>query len=511
MKRTADKIVTLDKLASQLAKARHAGKKIVHAHGVFDLLHLGHIRYLSSAKSLGGMLVVTLTADRFVKRGPGRPIFNENLRAEALAHLEVVDYVVVLHESTALPAIRAIKPHFYVKGPDYRGRAPEPSSRLKDEEAAVKKGGGRLVFTDDETYSSSELINRYIESHPAATVRFLKGVASKFDRDQIVQTFDRARGLRALVIGDTIIDQYCYTVPLGKSAKENIVAQKYLSTEDYAGGALATANHLAQLCESVDLVTVLGKEDSYQSFIEEHLDPRIRPTFFYRADAVTTRKRRYITEYDKKKTFEVVHLDDSPYSIEDERRILAHIKKKIRSYDIVIVSDFGHGMLSGNLIRLLEKHARFLAINVQSNSANMGFNLVTKYRRADLVCIDELEIRLATQDRFSPIGKLIPSIAKKMKVSSLAVTQGADGSITYYQQDKKFVASPAFASSGVDKVGAGDAFFAYTAPLIATGADRCLTAMMGNVVGALKIQIIGNKEPVRRADVIKFATRLLKI
>lgn len=511
MKRASDKVVTIEKLAPLLATARRGSKKIVHAHGVFDLLHLGHLRYLNSAKGFGDILVVTLTADRFVKRGPGRPIFNEHLRAEALSHLSLVDYVVILDEPTALSAIRAFRPHYYAKGPDYKNRRPEPSSKLGEEEAAVRKGGGTVVFTEDETFSSSELINKHLESHPAATVRFLKSVASKYGRNEIVETFEQTRKLRALVIGDTIIDQYCYTQPLGKSAKENIVAQKYLLTENYAGGALATANHLAQVCEKVDLVTVLGASDSYQDFIKQHLDERIKPKFFYRKGAVTTRKRRYLTEYDKKKTFEVVHLDDAPCSATEERRIIKHLERVIERYDLVIVADFGHGVLTPAIIRLLQRKARFLSINVQANSANMGFNLVTKYQRADLVCIDELEIRLAAQDRFSPLHRLIPTLAQQLGASAIAVTQGAQGSSTYYRRDRKFVCSPAFASGGIDKVGAGDAFFAYTAPLVASQADRGLTAMIGNVVGALKIQIIGNKEPVRRADVIKFATRLLKI
>src|SRR5690242_11299404 len=98
-------------------RKKHAGARIVHAHGVFDVLHAGHLAYLESAKRFGDILVVTVTADRFVNKGPGRPYFNGNIRANMLAALEIVDYVAINFYPTAVPAIEKLKPHFYVKGP----------------------------------------------------------------------------------------------------------------------------------------------------------------------------------------------------------------------------------------------------------------------------------------------------------------------------------------------------------------------------------------------------------
>ena len=115
----APKIRDLENLADQLASLRASGKRIVHCHGVFDLLHIGHLRHLKSAREFGDVLVVTITPDRFVNKGPGRPAFPEGLRAEALASLECVDFVAINYWPSAVELIAILKPNFYVKGSDY--------------------------------------------------------------------------------------------------------------------------------------------------------------------------------------------------------------------------------------------------------------------------------------------------------------------------------------------------------------------------------------------------------
>src|SRR3954452_20890627 len=116
MESTGDKIKRIDELAVSLSALRQGGKRIVHCHGVFDLLHIGHIKHLEAARKFGDLLVVTLTPDRFVNKGPHRPAFPERLRAEALASLVCVDYVAINQWPTAVETIERLRPTFYVKG-----------------------------------------------------------------------------------------------------------------------------------------------------------------------------------------------------------------------------------------------------------------------------------------------------------------------------------------------------------------------------------------------------------
>jgi rfaE bifunctional protein nucleotidyltransferase chain/domain len=507
--RASKKIKSVDQLAETIAGLKKKGKKVVQCHGVFDLLHLGHIRHFNLAKKEGDALVVTLTKDEHVKRGPGRPVFNEELRAEAIASLEIVDYVAVIDSPTAIECILLLKPDVYVKGSDYKAREKDVTGKIFDEEEAVRSVGGRLAFTDDITFSSSELINHYLNVYPPETMKYLKAIGKRYSVDHIAEKLDGLKKLRVLVVGDAIIDKYHYCEPMGKSSKEHLVANKHIDDEMFAGGALATANNVASVCGEVDLVTVLGSLDSHDDFISKKLSGNVRPKFFYRGDTCTTLKRRYVNNGDKKKLFEICHLkdDDIPEKLENE--ISEHLKKTCGKYDLVIVADFGHGLLTRRLINLICSKAKYLALNVQTNSANIGFNLVTKYPKGDCVCIDEMELRYATHDRFSDLKTILKKIYGDLSCKNIIVTRGSNGSLGY-TKGEGFHKTPAFSYRVVDAIGAGDAFFAFVGPCYAMGYSQDLVSFIGNVVGSLAVQIICNREPVKFVDMVKFITRLLK-
>ena len=114
------------------------GQSVVQAHGTFDLLHLGHVRHLEAARKLGDMLIVTVTADRFVNKGPGRPVFNAELRAEMLATLEYVDWVAVNDAADAVSAIERIRPSIYIKGQDYQNPDGDITGKIALERQAVE-------------------------------------------------------------------------------------------------------------------------------------------------------------------------------------------------------------------------------------------------------------------------------------------------------------------------------------------------------------------------------------
>lgn len=192
-----------------------------------------------------------------------------------------------------------------------------------------------------------------------------------------------------------------------------------------------------------------------------------------------------------------------------EKKILAYLKREINKYDMVIVNDFGHGMLTNRIIRSLCSKAKYLALNVQANSANYGFNVITKYSRADYVCIDEQELRLATHDKYSHLEKLIKRVFKKMSCRDMIVTRGAEGSISY-AKDSGFIEVPSMTQKIVDRMGAGDTLFAVTSPCIYAGFDKKIVPFLGNVAGAIKVQHIGNRDAAGLAEISKFITRLLK-
>ena len=155
------KIVSFDVLAKTISKLKAKGRKVVLCHGVFDLLHVGHIKHFKEAKNLGDVLIVSLTPDKFVNKGPGKPVFNERLRLEAIAALEDVNFVILNTEPTAVGPIGKLKPNIYCKGPDYKIHSYDVSGQIRKEAAAIKKIKGKIIYTSDITFSSSQILNKY--------------------------------------------------------------------------------------------------------------------------------------------------------------------------------------------------------------------------------------------------------------------------------------------------------------------------------------------------------------
>jgi D-glycero-beta-D-manno-heptose 1-phosphate adenylyltransferase len=161
------KIIELEDLSDRCEKLRSAGRKIVATNGCFDLLHVGHVRYLQAARPLGDLLVVGLNGDRSVRdlKGAGRPITAQSDRAEILAALECVDMVTIFPEIRATKFLAAVRPAVYVKGGDYTSETLDEEERatLKEIEAAIR------LIPFETGYSTSGLIEQICKSRSGKT------------------------------------------------------------------------------------------------------------------------------------------------------------------------------------------------------------------------------------------------------------------------------------------------------------------------------------------------------
>jgi bifunctional ADP-heptose synthase (sugar kinase/adenylyltransferase) len=288
------------------------------------------------------------------------------------------------------------------------------------------------------------------------------------------------------------------------------VVERFLSKEAFAGGAFAAANHISGLCGEVTLVSVLGDRDSRKEFIAKHLGPDIRPEFFTRAESETIVKKRFIEKYSSKKLFEICYMDKGNISKKEEAGILKFLASNLHKYDMVLALDFGHGLFTADIIKLLGKKAKFLAVNAQTNSANSGFNMITKYGKTDFGCLTETEARLACHDEYGEMEAVIKRVAGEIKAGSMIMTRGNKGSMAYASGPAAgFEYAPALSSRVVDRVGAGDAFFSFTAPCAAKKMPLDLVSFIGNAAGALAVQIVCNREPVDVNKLFGFIRSLL--
>jgi rfaE bifunctional protein kinase chain/domain/rfaE bifunctional protein nucleotidyltransferase chain/domain len=504
-----NKMLLLEDLLKKVESLKHAGKVIVQSHGIFDLIHPGIITHLNSAKTQGDVLIVTVVKDKDVRRGPGRPIFPENLRAENVASLSQVDYVCIVDDENPFECVRKIKPDIFAKGQAYKERDRKIHDKIFEEEKEFYFGKSRIYETQGFSFSASQIINNFLYIYPEETKGFLKKFAKKYSFDDILEGINNLQKLRVLLIGDGIIDEYHYCEPLGRSAKTHIVVNRYLNHEVFAGGVLAIANHIAGLCSEVHLLTALGNDDTKEDFILNTLKPSIQKKFFYRDDAPTIIKKRYVNQYLNQKLFEINFLNTKYINKDLESTIIKYLKTQLPLHDLVFVSDYGHGFITSNIIKVIESYSKKLAVNTQINAANAGYNMITKYSNPFYVCLDEPEIRIAAQDRYGNIEEVAMKVKNSVNAEYLIVTLGKRGSIGIGKKNE-INRTPIFSTKVIDTIGAGDAFFAFTAPCFAQGIPLDMVSFIGNAVGALAVQIVGNKKPVEKYELLEFIHTLLR-
>ncbi len=505
------KIKTIDELAEVLASRRAKGK-IVHCHGVFDLLHIGHIRHLEEARGLGDVLVVTVTPDRHVNKGPDRPVFNEDLRVEALAGLRCVDFVALNRWPMAKEAIEALRPDIFVKGGDYREPARDRTGGITVEEEAVNAVGGRLVLTESANFSSSNLINRHLTGERDGIARFLDAFAARHPADSVARALESCRDLKVLATGETIIDEYHYCEALGKSSKEPMLAVLHAATEKFAGGILAVANHAAAFCGQVCVVTQLGAKKPQEEFLRSKLRRGIDAEFLPRAGAPTIVKRRFIESDFFTKLLEVYEMSGPSEPAEeksDEEALCAALRRRLPDQDLAIVVDYGHGMIGEKVVEILCCESRFLALDVQANAGNYGYSTVSKFPRADFLCLTEKELRLEARDRRGDLRPIVERVARRLRCPRVVVTRGRNGCIAFGESEG-FFEVPAFASRVVDRMGAGDTVLAVAAPCAARGAPMDVVGFIANAAGAQAVATVGNRRPVERIALLRHVECLLK-
>lgn len=287
---------------------------------------------------------------------------------------------------------------------------------------------------------------------------------------EIREAFEAADKLRILFVGETIIDEYRYVSRLGLSSKEFVLATVETGYEAFEGGVQAAALH---------------GEWGHVKVVSPN---------------ATIKKTRFVDGDFNRKLFEVYdrrELDLHPILRCQFEERLANLEEKA---DVVIVTDFGHGLFGPTPRRLFEGKGHFLAVNAQSNSGNFGYNPITKWKRADFICIDEPEARLAAAMRHEDIQKVVCELTGKVNCQRFLITHGRNGS--FYWDERGYDRSPALTVNGVDTIGAGDAVLAVTAPLVAAGLDMESIALVGNVVGSIKVGIVGHREHVTRKAIM---------
>jgi cytidyltransferase-like protein len=503
-----NKIISLNK-AKELSSAYKRNKtKVFLAHGVFDVLHLGHIKHFEEIKKNIGKLFVSITDDKHVKRGPGRPYFNSLQRAKMLSAISYVDYVIIDNQPSASEVLAAIKPNIYFKGKDYVD-TDDFTKKLKEEIRITKKFNGIVKFTTSQKFSSSNILNTQFEFLNSKTKNFLQKFSRKNNFNIICKNIQKLNNLKILVIGEGIIDEYQYVRSLNKTPKENLISYLVQENKKFLGGIFAVGNNISSFSKNVSLLTICSSDKFFLNLLKKNLN-NINNKFIIKSKYhKDIKKVRFIeNSYVTKKIFEYYEMSENNIAASDEKKIINFLNSNIKKFDIVVLNDFGHNFFTKKIMETIQSKSKYLALNVQTNSQNTPFNLISKYKRADFVCIDKPEAMLAAGKRDVSLEEIRKILLKKIKFKKICITDGKNGA--WYFKKNKFYNIPIFNTDVVDTLGTGDAFFSIASIYSFLEDDNEVVTFLGNVAGAMKVSIVGHSKKIEFVDYLKFVESLLK-
>lgn len=483
----SSKIISVDDL--KVIRDKYRDKKIVLCHGTYDILHPGHLIHLEDAKKAGDILVVTVTGDNHIIKKK-KTFFDENMRARQVASVEIVNFVAVIQEPTALTSIENLKPDFYVKGSEYKDLVSDPTSNIIREKELTEKNGGQIYFTGGQTFSSTK-IGHFLgvmseakqNSEPygkSLYPKFRDISEEKFNIVDINNFITKASKLKVCLIGETIVDEWKYIDLRSVSQKSKCISGEEKRSERQIGGTGIIALHLANFVGQVDYYT----NEITDQYSHENLN--IIP--IAKGNIVKTR-----------------FVDNERNNIVYENKIVDRLESDLSllppldEYDIVMVSDFGHGLINAvQAHKLAKTNSRFFAVQVQSNSSNFGFNLVSKYPFADYYSLNKLEAELLLHKRYEDYKEIVSDLSEILRSKQFALTLSQNGAlIKNFDNESRL---PALSQTIVDTIGCGDAFFTYSSLAIKLGFDARHAVLFGNVGSAIMSQKVCNESPVTRNE-----------
>jgi bifunctional ADP-heptose synthase (sugar kinase/adenylyltransferase) len=320
-------------------------------------------------------------------------------------------------------------------------------------------------------------------------------------KNDLFELFTEIQNLRVLLIGETIIDEYVFVAAKGRATKDPILSTGYIEEEKYLGGVLAPARHLAEFVEKVHVISLLGEFKTNSDYILSRLKYNIEFDYFTKLNSPTIVKRRYVDPAHYHKLFKVEYLNDEVISEELSYQIIDRIEDIKDEYDLILVNDFGHGLFSDILTDYISKLNIFVALNVQTNSSNYGYNPFTKYKKADFISMNESELLLPFHNKNLNYLDILKRVIREDNFHEILVTLGKKGA-AFYRNEIKFAGS--LISNPIDTIGAGDAVFSLTSLLSYLEKNETFILKFANIVGATAVGILGNKKSITKRALLKY-------
>ena len=496
-KKYSFKIKTINLLKKKLLKFPRK-KKVILCHGVFDVVHPGHIRHLAYAKTKADILVVSITADKFITKGIYRPHVPQNLRALNLAAFEMVDYVIIDENPNPHKIIKSLKPDYFAKGFEYTAKGLPKATML--EKKFLSSYGGKLLFTPgDVVFSSSKFLNLSLPNLDLEKLLLLLK-NNKLSFEDLKESLNKIKNTQVHVVGDTIVDSYSRTNFIGGQTKTPTFSVLFDKKEDFIGGAAVVALHLKAAGAKVEFTTVLG-DDHLGRYVKKELTLKgIKVNSLSDNNRPTTNKNTFISS--GYRLLKVDTLDNTPISDETVNSIISKIKKSRNK--ILIFSDFRHGIFHSNSLFKLLKSTSKKTFKVGDSQVASRWGNITEFKNFDLITPNEREARFALADQDSTVGTLAALLKEKSKYKNLILKLGARGVFCASNKNKgrERFSVGSFSDEVLDAVGSGDALLAYSSLVLKVTNSLVLSSIIGSIAAACECEIDGNK-PIKIENVFQ--------
>jgi cytidyltransferase-like protein len=491
------KIKARDELRAVIG-SRPRKKSVIMCHGVFDVVHPGHVRHLIYAKSKADILIASLTADRFIDKGKYRPHVPQELRAANLAAFEMVDYVIIDQNKDPLENLSFLEPDLFAKGYEYSSEGVHPKTQKEID--IISSYGGEVIFTPgDIVYSSTTLINL---APPAIKHEKLMTVMERYDVtfDILRKTLASMAGKKVHVVGDTIIDSLTNCAMIGGQTKTPTMSVLYEDRDDFVGGAGIVAKHIRAAGAEVVFSTVLGNDVLKDFAVEDLRSAKVDVRPQIDSTRPTTNKNAIVVG--GYRLLKIDTLDNR--SISDA--VLKALSEGVRQVeaDAVVYSDFRHGIFNRRTIPGLVEAIPQDCFRVADSQVASRWGNITEFQGFDLITPNEREARFALADQDSPLRPLGSSLYDAARSKVLILKLGGRGVLTCVNSDHSsldsFFTVDSFADRVVDAVGAGDGLLAYgTLAMLVSGCPAQAT-ILGSMAAACVCECDGNV-PVTPAEV----------
>lgn len=294
---------------------------------------------------MADILVVSVTTAEYVRKGPGRPYFNDEMRLKVLEALECVDYVMLSEGYTVDDIVECVEPDLYIKGEEYTRENEDITGKIAMERELVERHGGQIAYTTGQVFSSTKLINTVLSGLPKDVIKYMSSFIAKYSMNDIKKYAEAASRLKILVIGDVIIDKYTYCNVQGLMSKDTGYASRLEYSEEYLGGAAAVARHLSSFTENVTLMSIVGNEKGVRLKLLDELTDKMRLLLEYSDVFPTIVKHRYLTRNAKREEYrKIFSINNIPEMVQYEDGVREEFYKgmaeRIDGFDAVFLCDF---------------------------------------------------------------------------------------------------------------------------------------------------------------------------